>query len=125
MDREHLQSLATKLGIGTLQRHIFLCTGPSCCTPEEGQAAWERLKALIKERGLTHCYRTKVGCLRLCSQGPIAVVYPEGTWYAGMTAERMESLVVEHGERGQPIAEWTFAVQPLPSSKPAPDAKGG
>jgi (2Fe-2S) ferredoxin len=116
MDREQLQSAAAKLGIGTLQRHIFLCTGPTCCSAEEGQAAWERLKAVVKERKLTACYRTKVGCLRVCGQGPIAVVYPEGTWYAGMTAERIERLVTEHGEQGQPIAEWVFAVNPLPGA---------
>ncbi|MFQ3650025.1 MAG: (2Fe-2S) ferredoxin domain-containing protein [Gemmataceae bacterium] len=119
MDREHLQSVAAKLGIGTLQRHIFLCTGPSCCSAEEGQAAWERLKAVVKERGLTHCYRTKVGCLRVCGQGPIAVVYPEGTWYAGMSAERIERLVVQHGQQGRPVAEWTFAVNPLPTATDA------
>jgi (2Fe-2S) ferredoxin len=114
MHPEQLQAAAAKLGIGTLQRHVFLCTGPTCCTPEHGQAAWERLKSLIKERGLSTCYRTKAGCLRVCGQGPIAVVYPEGTWYAEMTAERIERLVEEHLEKGNPIREWIFAINPLP-----------
>ena len=88
---------------------MFLCTGPSCCTPEVGLAAWEVLKQKIKDAGLTSgpnaCYRTKVGCLRICCHGPTMVVYPEGTWYHGMTAERIPLFVKQHLQEGQPIQE--------------------
>lgn len=116
-EKEELQAIAAKQGIGGYHRHVFLCTGPNCCTPETGQAAWEALKALLKERGLASgpnaCYRTKVGCLRICCHGPTMVVYPEGTWYHGMTAERMPQFVQQHLVEGQPIREWIFAENPL------------
>src|SRR5262245_40671270 len=98
--KESLQATAAKVGIGGSQRHVFLCTGPNCCTPEEGQRAWEALKKEIKEKGLgagpNACYRTKVGCLRICTAGPTMVVYPEGTWYHGMNAERIPEFVERH-----------------------------
>ena len=115
---EELQAAAAKIGIGSYQRHVFLCTGPSCCTPEVGQAAWDALKQEIKEKGLSNgaqaCHRSKVGCLRICCHGPTMVVYPEGTWYQGMTAERMPLFVQEHLVEGQPVDEWVFAANPLP-----------
>jgi (2Fe-2S) ferredoxin len=114
---EQLESVAAKLGIGSYQRHVCLCTGPSCCTPEEGLAAWEVLKQQIKQHNLGSgekaCYRTKVGCLRICCHGPTMIVYPEGTWYHGMTAERIPSFVQQHLIEGKPIAEWIFACNPL------------
>jgi (2Fe-2S) ferredoxin len=123
---EQLQSVAAKLGIGSYQRHVFLCTGPDCCTPEEGQAAWDVLKQQIKQHNLgvgDHaCYRTKVGCLRICCHGPTMVVYPEGTWYHGMTAERIPHFVQQHLIDGQPVAEWVFAHNPL--GEPNSDASG-
>lgn len=116
-----LVNAAAKLGIGSYSRHVFICIGPECCSNKEGQAAWDELKQCLKDEGLagsgstpTACYRTKVGCLRVCSQGPIAVVYPEGTWYAGMTAERIPLLVRQHLRDGEPIREWIFADNPLP-----------
>jgi (2Fe-2S) ferredoxin len=60
---------------------------------------------------------TKVGCLRVCAGGPILVVYPEGTWYAGMTADRIPRFVQEHLVDGKPIEEWIFARNPLPRSE--------
>ena len=60
-------------------------------------------------------YRTKANCLRVCVQGPIAVVYPEGTWYGGMTADRIPRFVQEHLIDGKPIEEWIFARNPLPN----------
>ena len=115
--QEQLHSAAAKAGIGAYHRHVFLCTGPSCCTPEMGLAAWEALKAQIKEKGLTSgpnaCYRTKVGCLRICCHGPTMVVYPEGTWYHGMTAERIPQFVQQHLIEGRPVEEWVFARNPL------------
>src|SRR5436190_19595111 len=106
-----LQAAVLKHKIGTYDRHVFLCTGPSCCTPETGMAAWEELKKQFKEKGLW-CYRTKVGCLRICCHGPTMVVYPEGTWYHGMTPDRIPRFVQEHLIEGKPIEEWIFARNP-------------
>ncbi len=114
---ESLQRVAQKLGVGHYTRHVFLCTGPSCCTEETGQAAWDALKAQLKERGLVapagNCYRTKVGCLRICQDGPTMLVYPEGTWYHGMTADRIPQFVQEHLVDGKPVEEWVFARNPI------------
>ena len=114
---EQLRQAAEKVGIGAYKRHAFLCTGPNCCTPEDGQAAWEALKGQIKEHNLgagpNACYRSKVGCLRICCHGPTMVVYPEGTWYHGMTAERIPQFIQEHLVENRPIAAWTFGENPL------------
>jgi len=118
---QQLRAAAEKQGVGGYHRHVFLCTGPSCCTPEIGQAAWDALKKAHKEGGLdvgpNACYRTKVGCLRICCQGPTMVVYPEGTWYHGMTADRIPQFVRQHLVEGRPIQEWIFAENPLGSER--------
>lgn len=115
--KKKLEECAEKLGIGGYQRHVLLCTGPTCCTPEAGMAAWEALKKGMKEKGLLSgpeaCYRTKVGCLRICTEGPTMLVYPEGTWYHGMTAERIPRFVVEHLQNKEPVREWVFAENPI------------
>jgi (2Fe-2S) ferredoxin len=116
-EQEELQAAAAKLGVGSYQRHVFLCTGPSCCTPEQGQAAWEALKHELKQHNLgagpAACNRTKVGCLRICCHGPTMLVYPEGTWYHGMNAERIPRFVQEHLLEDRPVEEWIFARGPL------------
>jgi (2Fe-2S) ferredoxin len=116
-DKEQLRKVADKVGIGAYQRHVFLCTGPKCCTPETGMEAWEKLKETLKEKGLmsgpSACYRTKVGCLRICQQGPTMVVYPEGTWYHGMTPDKIPQFVQQHLVEGKPVEEWIFARNPL------------
>ena len=112
-----LQQTATNLGIGNYDRHVLLCTGPTCCTPEQGPEAWDTLKKVMKEAGLvgSHggCYRTKVGCLRVCEHGPTMLVYPEGTWYRDMTADRIPLFVQEHLVDGNPVEDWIFARNPL------------
>jgi len=114
---EQLAAVAQKIGIGKIQRHVFLCLGPKCCEPEVGEQAWELLKQKLKEAGLSTgdsvCQRTRVGCLRICCQGPAMVVYPEGTWYKEMTPDKIERFVQEHLIGGKPIEEWIFAWNPL------------
>lgn len=116
-DDEKIRAAVTKIALHEAKRHVFLCTGPSCCTPEVGQAAWDVLKEKLREAGLSAgpntCQRTKVGCLRICTAGPTLLVYPEGTWYHGMTAERIPRFVREHLVEGKPIEEWIFAEHPL------------
>ena len=119
-DLQPLADLAEKLLIGHYSRHVFLCTGESCSATGAGEAAWEVLKRELKEKELSlatgpdACYRTKVGCLRICRGGPILLVYPEGTYYGGMTAERIPEFVQRHLIEGRPIDERIFARNPLP-----------
>jgi (2Fe-2S) ferredoxin len=117
---EKLAQVAATLFIGEYRRHVFLCTGDKCCSSETGLAAWETLKTELKNRNLSlttgplATYRTKVTCLRVCSDGPIMVVYPEGTYYFGMTADRIPRFVEQHLVGGKPVEEWIFARNPLP-----------
>jgi (2Fe-2S) ferredoxin len=118
---DKLADIARTLKIGSFHRHVFLCIGETCCSAETGNAAWDALKKELKDRNLSladgpaACYRTKVGCLRVCAGGPIMVVYPEGTWYCGMTADRVPRFVQEHLIDGHPIEDWIFARNPLPN----------
>jgi (2Fe-2S) ferredoxin len=107
-----LPSVLEKAGVPTAQKHLFLCIGPDCCGPELGQESWEYLKKQVKEMNL-QVMRTKAGCFRICSQGPILVVYPDGIWYARATPERLERILRQHIKEGHPVKEWVIAQNPL------------
>ncbi len=100
------------LKITDYKRHIVFCTGPECCKSAVGDELWNHLKKRLLELGLAapapgsgEVYRTKAKCLRICADGPIAVVYPEGIWYRFIDRLSLDRIVEQHLRDGKPVQE--------------------
>jgi (2Fe-2S) ferredoxin len=122
-----LEATVQTLALPQISRHLFLCcdqTKPKCCDKADSLEAWDYLKRRLTELGLdqptatrpTCVFRTKANCLRVCTGGPILLVYPDGVWYRNATTEVIEQVLQEHILGNQVVTEYAFLTHPLPDS---------
>ncbi|MDX8383641.1 MAG: ferredoxin [Ghiorsea sp.] len=93
--------------------HAMMCTGKSC---GENIPLLKYVKQRIIAEGLDQGNKAvrvnRAGCLGVCKQGPIMVVYPEGVWYADLDEANIERIISSHFKQHTPVKELAFHQQP-------------
>ena len=93
------------------KKHVFVClhergkdSDRGDCASKGSEKVLKALKHALKERGLSDEIRAnKSGCLDNCERGCSVVVYPEGVWYGGVTADDVDEIVEKHLVGGSPL----------------------
>ena len=92
--------------------HVFCCINRrddgakrGCCASKGAEDLQKYMKVRAKELGIANIRVNKSGCLDQCEEGPVLVVYPQGTWYHYETREDIDRILEQHLKGGQPVTK--------------------
>ena len=91
--------------------HVFFCVnqredGRACCANHHSQDIRDYAKERIKALGLDGKGGVRIntaGCLDRCEEGPVVVIYPQGTWYTYMDKEDVDEIIDQHLRQGRVV----------------------
>ena len=97
--------------MGYYKHHVFFCLnqrgkGEASCGDHDAQASFDHCKSRVKKAGLAGpggVRVNKAGCLDRCAGGPVAVVYPDETWYTFVDKDDIDEIVESHLKNGQVV----------------------
>jgi len=93
-------------------KHVFFCTnqredGSACCNDHLAQQARDYVKIKVKALGISNRQNkiriNSAGCMDRCDEGPVIVVYPEGTWYTYVDEKDLDEIIEVHLKNGRVV----------------------
>ena len=94
--------------------HIFVCASfrgteaKGKCIKKESMQLIPYLEEELADRGINGMV-SSTGCLKLCEEGPVLIVYPEGYWYGGVTSQEVVDNILDGLEEGRPAKEYLIS----------------
>ncbi len=80
--------------------HIFVCGSfrvagepKGICHRKDSGALLQYLESELADRGLEGVAVSAAGCLKMCEQGPVMIVYPDGHWYGKIDEDKIDSIL--------------------------------
>ncbi len=91
--------------------HVFMCVnrrtdGRPCCADLSAESMRDYMKGQCKALGLAGPDKARIniaGCMDRCAEGPVMVVYPEGTWYTYVDRSDIDEIIERHLRHGQVV----------------------
>ena len=99
------------------RHHIFVCVNQRPPAHPKGDCATKQSRDLLRkfqeETEKRQLWETVAvsgsTCLGACMQGPVVVVYPEGTWYGQVKVQDVEEIMDQHVVGGKPVERLLLA----------------
>ena len=94
------------MAIAKPETHFFICNSyrasgeaKGVCNTKGAGDLLAYLETEILDRGLD-AQVSGCGCLKVCTEGPVMVLYPQGKWFGKVTEERLDEILdaIEDGE---------------------------
>jgi (2Fe-2S) ferredoxin len=99
--------------VGQYRHHIFVCTSGKTCPLAGSQEVHGALKKAVAAAGLKSSVRVnQAGCMNQCGHGPMVVVYPSDTWYAGVDVAGARAIVEQHIVAGTVVEKYRYVALP-------------
>jgi (2Fe-2S) ferredoxin len=109
------------------EKHLFVCTRGEWCPSIDGDGigVHAALKEAVRQAGLADRVRVNhAGCFSQCGNGPMAVVYPDGVWYAALTPGDAAEIVNSHLLGGEPVKRLRYDPDTMGAHKLERDTDG-
>ncbi len=82
------------------KHHIFVCTSSrvqgepiGSCVRRNAAPLVDYIQTEVSDRGLEGVLVTNTGCMKICDEGPVVVIYPEGWWYGKVTEDIADDIL--------------------------------
>ena len=102
-----------------VRAHVLVCTGTGCVSSGSKKVI-AKLEEELKANSLDKEVKiVETGCQGFCEQGPLVIIYPEGTFYTHVQESDVPEIVSEHLIKGRIVGRLLFK-EPL-TAQSVPD----